>query len=226
MDNDAALRKIPDLKPVRIYLPIKNNSQRYRTQAVYKSAAPPRFELRFQPGALPLDNLDVKKNCLVNVDFGGPNISMEASIASVSPQTLNMTAEELVSHAQMREFFRVDTVTEMISKSFQPEFFHNQEQSWAIRGSTIDISGNGILAAFSEKPPADELVRLEISLPTRESQIIKILATPVRNQQVEDDQWETAYYFQHISSEDRDRIIGCCLEIQRQFLRLKVDAAN
>jgi len=226
MDNDAALRKIPDLKPVRIYLPIKNNNQRYRTQAVYKSVAPPRFELRFQPGTLPLDNLDVKKNCLVNVDFGGPNISMEASIASVSPQTLDMTAEELVSHAQMREFFRVDTVTEMISKSFQPEFFHSQEQSWAIRGSTIDISGNGILAAFSEKPPADELVRLEISLPTRESQIIKILATPVRNQQVEDDQWEMAYYFQHISSEDRDRIIGCCLEIQRQFLRLKVDAAN
>src|SRR5210317_796395 len=119
MDNDAALRKIPDLKPVRIYLPIKNNNQRYRTQAVYKSVAPPRFELRFQPGTLPLDNLDVKKNCLVNVDFGGPNISMEASIASVSPQTLDMTAEELVSHAQMREFFRVDTVTEMISKSFQ-----------------------------------------------------------------------------------------------------------
>ena len=226
MDNNAALRKIPDHKPVRIYLPIKNNNQLYRTQALYKSVSPPRFELRFQPGTLPLDNLDVGKNCLVNVDFGGPNISMKASIASVSPQTLKMKAEKLVSHDQMREFFRVDTVTEVISKSFQPEFFNSKGKSWAIRGRTIDISGNGILAAFSEKPPADELVRLEISLPAQESQIIKILAKPVRNQQVEDDQWETAYHFQDISSEDRDRIIGCCLEIQRRFLRLKVDAAN
>ncbi|MGI9536775.1 MAG: PilZ domain-containing protein [Desulfocapsaceae bacterium] len=226
MDKTAALRKIPDLKPVRIYLPIKNNKQRYRTQAIYKSVTPPLFELRFHLGTIPLDNLDLEKNCLVNVDFGGPNISMEASIASVSIQTLRMTAEELVTHDQMREFFRVDTVTEVISKSFQPEFFNNQGQSWAIRGKTIDISGNGILAAFSEKMPDDELVRLEISLPARESQTIKILAKPVRNQQIEVDQWETAYHFQDISSEDRDRIIGCCLDIQRQFLRLKVDVTN
>jgi len=226
MEDNAALSKIPDLKPVRIYLPIKNNNQRYRTQAVYKTVSPPRFELRFQPGTLPIDNLDVEKNCLVNVDFGGPNIIMEASIASVSAQTLRMKAEELVSHDQMREFFRVDTVTEVISKSFQSEFFDSQGQPWAIKGRTIDISGNGILAAFSEKPPADRLVRLELSLPENDSETIKILAKPVRSQQIENDQWETAYHFQDISSEDRDRIIGCCLEIQRLFLRLKVDVAN
>lgn len=226
MDENGALLKIPDLKPVRIYLPIKNSNQRYRTQAIYKSVAPPRFEIRFKAGTLPLDNLDIEKNCLVNVDFGGPNISLEASIAKVSPQTLGMNAEQLVSYDQMREFFRVDTVTEVISKSFQPEFFNSQGQSWAIRGRTIDISGNGILASFSEKPPSAELVRLEISLPAQDSQIIKILAKPVRTQKIEDDQWETAYHFQDISSEDRDRIIGYCLEIQRRFLRLKVEEAN
>lgn len=226
MNNKAALRKIPDHKPVRIYLPIKNNNQRYRTQAVYRSVSPPRFELRFQPGILPLDNLDTGKDCLVNVDFGGPYISMKASIASASPQTLRMKAESLVSHEQMREFFRVDAITEVISKSFQPEFFNSQKQSWAIRGKTIDISGNGILAAFSLRPLVEDLVRLELSLPARDSQIIRILAKPVRNHQIEEDLWETAYYFHDISSEDRDRIIGCCLEIQRKFLRLKVDAAN
>ena len=226
MDDTAALTKIPDLKPVRVYLPIKNNNQRYRTQAVYKSISPPRFELRFQPGVLPLDNLDRQKNCLVNVDFGGPNISMEASIGSVSPQALGMKAEELVSHAQMREFFRVDAVTEVISKSFQPEFFSSQGRTWALSGKTIDISGNGILAAFSEKPPGDDLVRLEISLPESGGEIIKLLARQVRSQKIDDRQWETAFHFQDISSEDRDRIIGCCLEIQRRLLRLKVDALN
>ena len=226
MDNLSPLRNIPDLKPVRIYLPIKNNNQRYRTQAVYKSVSPPSFELRFQPGILPLENLDLSKNCLVNVDFGGPNISMEASISSVTPQALKMKAEELISHAQMREFFRVDAVTDVISKSFQPEFFGSQGRSWALRGKTIDISGNGILASFSEKPPADDLVRLEILLPERDSLIIKLLARPVRGHQVDADQWETAYHFQDISSEDRDRIIGCCLEIQRRLLRLKVNVTN
>ena len=162
----------------------------------------------------------------MNVDFGGPNISMEASIASATSQALEMKAEELISHAQMREFFRVDAVTEVISKSFQPEFFGSQGRSWAIRGKTIDISGNGILAVFSETPPEDDLVRLEISLPERDSQIIKLLARPVRTHQIDEHQWETAYHFQDISSEDRDRIIGCCLEIQRRLLRLKVNATN
>lgn len=222
----APLSSIPDLKPVRIYLPIKNNNQRYRTQAVYKLISPPNFELRFKPGVLPVENIDLEKICLVNVDFGGPNISMEASINSVTPQVLSMIAEELVSHAQMREFFRVDAVTEVISKSFQPEFFDSQGRSWAIRGKTLDISGNGILASFSEKPPEDDLVKLEISLPKRQSQTIKLLARPVRNQQIDDQQWETAYHFQDISSEDRDRIVGCCLEIQRRLLRLKVNVAN
>ena len=226
MDNLSPLKNIPDLKPVRIYLPIKNHNQRYRTQAVYKSVSPPSFELRFQPGILPLENLDLSKNCLVNVDFGGPNISMEASISSVTPQALKMKAEELISHAQMREFFRVDAVTDVISKSFQPQFFGSQGRSWALRGKTIDISGNGILASFSENPPADDLVRLEISLPERDSLIIKLLARPVRSHQVDADQWETAYHFQDISSEDRDRIIGCCLEIQRRLLRLKVNVTN
>jgi hypothetical protein len=226
MENLAPLTTIPDLKPVRIYLPIKNNNQRYRTQAVYKSVSPPRFELHFHPGTLPLENLDLDENCLVNVDFGGPNISMEASVASATPQTMEMKAEELISHVQMREFFRADAVTEVISKSFQPEFLGSQGRSWTIRGKTIDISGNGILASFSEKPPKDDLVRLEISLPERDSHIIKLLARPVRNHQIDEHQWEAAYHFQDISSEDRDRIVGYCFEIQRRLLRLKVDTTN
>ena len=226
MDDLASLSDIPDLKPVRIYLPIKNNNRRYRTQAVYKYVSPPKFELRFQPGILPLENLDLDKICLVNVDFGGPNISLEASIASATPQALEMKAEELISHAQMREFFRVDAVTDVLSRSFEPEFFSTQGRSWAIRGKTIDISGNGILAGFSTPPPEDDLVRLEISLPERDSQIIKVLARPVRTYQIDEHQWETAYHFRNISSEDRDLIIGCCFEIQRRLLRLKVDVIN
>ena len=218
-----ALHAIPDLKPVRVYLPIKNSKQRYRTQAVYRNVSPPLFELFFQPGSLPLEDLDNKKTCLVNLDFGGPNISMTGVIVSASESTLKLEAEKLISHEQMREFFRVDAVTEVISKSFQPAFFNREGESWALQGETIDISGNGILASFPQQPPDDEFVRLELSLPGSRAEIVNLLARTVRSCQIDDHHWDIAFHFQDISMEDRDRIVGCCLEIQRRFLRLRVD---
>lgn len=222
----AELDNIPDNKPVRIYLPITNHRQRYRTQALYKSVAGSDFELHFQPGTLPVDHLDLSSTCLVNVDFGGPNISMQAVISSTSKHLLRMSVQKLISHEQMREFFRVDAVTEVISKSFQSDFFSSEGRPWTLRGKTIDISGNGILATFSEEPPEEEPIRLELTLPTNEREIVKLLAKPVRTYRVDEAHWEVAYHFQDISDEDRDRIMGSCFEIQRQFLRLSVDIEN
>jgi len=221
-----ALSNIPENKPVRIYLPILNHRQRFRTQALYKSIGGSEFELFFRPGTLPVDYLDLSEGCLINVDFGGPQISMQAIIASTSKHTLKMSAQKLISHDQMREFFRVDAVTEVISKSFRPDFFSSEGQAWAMRGKTIDISGNGILAAFSEMVPEEEPVRLELTMPASASDIVKVLAKPVRTYQVDTSHWEVAYHFVDISDEDRDRIMGCCFEIQRQFLRLSVNITN
>jgi hypothetical protein len=216
------LSNIPDNKPVRIYLPILNRQQRYRTQALYKSLGSADFELLFLPGTLPLSQLDLSEKCLVNVDFGGPNISMQAVISSSSEQVLRMNAENLISHDQMREFFRVDAVTEIISRSFQPDFFSSDGHAWSLRGKTIDISGNGILAVFSEKPPEEEPIRLELTLPTTASNIVHLLARPIRTCRLEENCWEVAFHFMNICDEDQDRIIGCCFEIQRRFLRLTV----
>jgi hypothetical protein len=223
--DTSILGKIPDQKPVRIFLPIKHSRKRYRTQAVFKKGSSTEFKLYFRPGTLPLDNLDQQEPCLINVDFGGPNISMEATISSATHAVLAMTAQKLVSHAQMREFFRVDATTDVMSKSFHPEFFSEEGRPWLLKGTTFDISGSGLLAFFNEQPPADRQVRLEISLPSQTPDIVKALARPVRSQQIDNDQWEVAYHFEDISTEDRDKIIGWCLEIQRQLLRLKVDSA-
>jgi hypothetical protein len=218
-----ALHTIPDLKPVRVYLPIKNRKQRYRTQAVYRTISPPLFELCFQPGSLPLDDLDNEQTCMINLDFGGPTMSMTAVIVSASRSNLRLEAEKLISHEQMREFFRVDTITEVISKSFQPAFYNREGDSWTLKGRTIDISGNGILASFAEMPPDDEFVRLELTLPDNASETVNLLARTVRSFQVDDQQWDIAFHFQDISMEDRDRIVACCLDLQRRLLRLRVD---
>jgi len=215
------LNNVPEAKPVRAFLPIKGNQDRYRVQGIYRKIEPPRFSLLFQPGVLPTEQLDKGQNCIISIDMGGPNISLEALISSVSGQALYMIVQKQIDHEQIREFFRVDAATQVIGKSFHPEFFGAQGAPRAIRGRTIDISGSGILAVFSEKPPTFQKIRLELSIPTKLPEIIKIIAHPVRTLQVNDHQWEVAYHFDDISIEDRDKIIGCCLVIQRRLLRLK-----
>jgi c-di-GMP-binding flagellar brake protein YcgR len=163
----------------------------------------------------------------MSVDMGGPTISVEAMIVKVANrQTLQMVLRKSISHEQMREFFRVDAVTNVISKSFHTELFSDTNQPWSIEGQTVDISGSGILAIFDEKPQVDHQVRLEITIPSIEADTIKVLAHQVRVQELHDGRFEVAYHFDDITIEDRDTIIGCCLVLQRKMLRLKIDVKD
>jgi len=217
------LRNIPKGKPVRIFLPLVNRPDLIRAQCLYQETEPPKFSLIFKPGTLPADELDISQPCIISIDMGGPTISLEAMIHKVANrQTLQMIIRKSISHEQMREFFRVDAVTSVISKSFHTELFDDKNQPWSTRGQTIDISGSGILAIFEEKPQEDRQVKLEITIPSVEAETIKVLAHQVRVQQLHDGRYEVAYHFDDISTEDRDKIIGCCLVIQRKMLRLKV----
>ena len=221
------LETIPDEKPVRVFLPIIGKTERYRVGCILNKTGATTFQLLFQAGVLPDEMLDTTKTCIVTVDMGGPNISIEARITKVaSSQTLQMAIERSMSHEQLREFFRVDATTSVISSSFTPEFFDTQGESWSMKGKTIDISGSGILAIFTKQPPADKQVRLELALSTSDSGTISVLATPVRSLKISDNHYEVAYHFSDISSEDRDRIIGYCLIVQRKLLRLKVQVKD
>lgn len=217
------LKNIANGKPVRVFLPLQHSPDRVRAQCVYKKTAPPEFALIFKPGMLPVDDIDIKQSCIVTIDMGGPNVSLEAMIKKIeNPQTLQMIIQKSISHEQMREFFRIDAVTKVISKSFHTQFSGNSSEPWSIQGETIDISGSGILALFASLPPADKQVNLEITIPSADSEIIKAVAHPVRTHKLQDNRYEVAYHFDDISMEDRDRIIACCLVLQRKLLRLKV----
>lgn len=221
------LDSIPDAKPVRVFIPITGKAERYRASCILHKTGPTAFQLIFQAGVMPTDVIDIYQTCLISVDMGGPNISIEARITKIiGEQTLQMAIEKSVSHDQMREFFRVDATTSVISSSFHPEFFDKKGEPWAMKGRTIDISGSGILAAFTEKPPQDKQIRLEIALSTGDSGTISVLAHPVRSLKIAENHYEVAYHFDDISIEDRDRIIGYCLIIQRKLLRLKVQVKD
>ncbi len=222
-----SLDKIPNGKPVRIFMALTHGTERYRAQCVYHKTEAPKFSLLFRPGILPVDEISLSDPCIINIDLGGPTFSLEAAIQKVAnSQTLEMIELNTINHEQLREFFRVDSTTKVISKSFLPEIIGNKGKPWAIQGQTVDISGSGLLAIFPERPPKDRQVRLEISIPSAEPETIKVLASLVRCQEISDGYFEVAYHFDDISSEERDTIIGCCLVIQRKLLRLKVQVKD
>jgi len=226
VDTDI-IENIPDGKPVRIFLPIKGRKQLYRSQCIYQKKSPPKLSLLFKPGFLPADDIDLSRPCIINIDMGGPSISLETMIQEIStPQTLQIRVQKSMNHSQMREFFRVDATTTIISKSFHTELFGNKNKRWSVEGTTIDISGSGILAFFPEKTPADKQVKLAITLPSTEPETITVFAHQVRATQLGDNCFEIAYHFDDISTEDRDKIIGCCLVIQRKLLQLKVQVKD
>jgi hypothetical protein len=225
--DTSILKDIPDGKPVRVFLPLKNSTARYRIQGIYQKSSPPVFSLLFKAGSLPVDDINTRETCIVNIDMGGPSRSLEANITAITNgQHMVLTAVNSMSHEQMREFFRVDAVTSVIGRAFPSQAKANTLQNWTLQGETIDISGSGILASFPEKPPKDEFIRLEIALPTAEPETISVLARPIRAVQTGDKRWDVAYQFEEITTEDRDKIIGCCLEIQRKLLRLKVQVKD
>ncbi len=226
MENDK-FKDIPDGKPVRIFLPIKDTKERYRASCIYQQGDYPCFSLNFKIGELPGEYLDLTQTSIINIDLVGKSISVEAIIKEVSgPQSLDMVVQKTINHEQLRDFFRVDATTQVISKAFHPKISGVKGEDFSFNGTTIDISGSGLLASFTECPPMDQKVKLEITLPNDEAQVIKALANPIRSQQISENQYVVAYHFEEIEPEDRDLIIGSCLIIQRQLLRMKVQVNN
>jgi hypothetical protein len=225
--ENEILGTIPDGKPVRIFLPKLQTEQRIRAECVFQESLPPKFDLVFKPGILAEEEIDRKHPCIISIDMGGPTLSLEAMIVDiVNPQTLRMRLKRSISHEQMREFFRVDAVTQVIAKSFRSGPGGLPGGGWTIVGQTIDISGSGIRARFSDKIPPDRQVRLELTVPYPEPEVIKVLAQRIRSTQMADGSFEVAYHFNDIASDDRDKIIGCCLTIQRKLLRLRVQVKD
>ena len=222
------ITNIPDTKPVRIFLPLQGTDNRRRERCIFQKTTAPRFNLLFEPGTLPVDTIDTKLPCIINLDMAGHSVSIEAMITQViNSQIIELIARKTITHEQMREYFRVDYTMPIIASSRHPQGDPDAlEEYWQISGTIIDLSGSGLLAIFHEKPPADQLIRLQMSLRDNQSHVLSFLARPVRTSEVEKDRYVVAYHFEEINNEDRDRIIGQCLITQRRLLRLNVQVKD
>lgn len=217
------ISKIPDNKPVRIFLPIKNSEESLRLNCVLQKTNATHFSLLFNAGTLPVEHLDQDASIIISLDISGQAVSLEAKIVTIAnPQTLEMVTIKTINHEQMREYFRVDCTLPIQLKSVVPEEFDSPDEKWRIPGTTVDLSGSGLRASFTSSPPENTQVRVELALPTAVPSVVNILASPVRISKLTEKLWDAAYQFDDVTDEDRDTIIGCCLVAQRRLLRLKV----
>lgn len=224
-NGNISLIDIPDGKPLRAFLPIRNSQDRFRLACTFSFQEGKRFFLNFNLGLLAEEDIEVNGIAVISIDIGGVSTSIEAVVVEAySSQRLLLEMKSTITHSQLRDFFRVDAVTRVIGENFHT--LAGDAKEWQMEGRTIDISGSGILATFSKSLPKNDTVRLQITLPNTPPETIFVIATKIRTQKIADDSWEVAFRFNEIDPEDRDKIIGCCLVIQRQLLRLKVEISS
>ncbi|MDH4318401.1 MAG: PilZ domain-containing protein [Desulfobulbaceae bacterium] len=215
------LTEIDNGKPVKIVLPLKGSSDTLRINCLYGKKTPPDFTLFF-PEHLPVQTMDSDAECTVIIDMAGTNVSLQAQIQEIrNGQALILRALNVISHEQLRNYFRVDLTAPVTAIPLvAPE--QNPIDKLTITGETIDISGGGLLASFSESLPPKQPLQVKFILPSADAHIIQAMGHVVRTVKIAENNYQIALHFDQISSEDRDKIIRCCFEVQRQQLRLKV----
>ncbi len=221
------LNTLHDEQTVRVALPIRDSNEKIRLCGVYQSNDPPQFTLLFPETNGELAAIDQNEKCAMMIDRGNQTVSLVANIETIEHnRIIRLIAEKSINHEQSRNYFRVDVNTPIVASSIMPEELAGDDESWRLTGETIDVSGCGLLASFSQPLHDNQQIRLELVLPTTELKVIHTIASVVRIQKINDDQYHIAFQFDHISQEDRDKIVGCCFEVQRKHLRLKVQVNN
>jgi c-di-GMP-binding flagellar brake protein YcgR len=160
---------------------------------------------------------------MVMVDSAEETLSIAAAIAALQPPSvLNLIAREEVTHTQTRSYFRVDATTRVAASSLIPKEMAREGECWRLLGDTIDLSGSGLLCAFSEPLEQGTKVRIELTLPSSGRDMIKAFGHVVRCKKIEEGLYHAALHFDMIDAESQDKIMACCFELQRRYLRMRV----
>ena len=224
---NSFLVHIQDGAVVRVTVPLIGVREKQRLNCLYKKTVAPKFQLVFPLGALSIDQLDTSRVCVLTVESAQQSVALSAQISAIKdPQTLEMVAQNSVAHNQTRNFFRVDAATRVAASSVIPPQMAKNGEDWRLLGDTIDLSGSGLLCSFSEPLEPGKRVRIELTLPTGEMEVIRTLGHVVRCQKIDEYIYHVALHFDLIDSETQDKIMACCFELQRRCLRLRVQVQN
>jgi c-di-GMP-binding flagellar brake protein YcgR len=221
---DDILNKLNDNAQVVVDLQ-SNKEDTIRCKALLVKKDSPLFELVFLPNSWETDDLKIDANCNMVIDHKGETVNIIARLDSIGgPRRLNFIAREPVSPETLRDYFRVSTNLP-IEASYIAGPKEINVQTWKMIGTTIDLSGSGVLALFAEKPASNNRIQLIITLPDNETPIV-CLANVIRSYRLRKNRYQVAFHFDSIDSDTQDKIMACCFEFQRRNLRMKVQVQN
>lgn len=208
---------------VRVAVPLLGISEEERLHGFYGKGEPPAFTITFPEGSLAVEQVDISRLCQVRFDFIHQTVSIAATITGIQDNhTLQLVAQETVTHTHSRNYFRVDASTRVAASSLIPEQMAQDGETWRLLGDTIDLSGSGALCSFSEPLEKDTQAKIELTLPTREMEVITAFGHVVRCRKIKEHLYHIALHFDAIDSESQDKIMACCFELQRRYLRMRV----
>lgn len=219
---DEILNKLDDHSPTVVDLP-GNNSESYRCKALLVKKESPVIELVFPPFSWEAHNLKFGADCQLAVEHNGQTVNLIARLDSVAGnRRLHFTAREPIAVESLRDYFRV-SINTPVEASYIAGAKEVNNHTWKMVGTTIDLSGSGLLAFFAEKPPSTHRIQLVVTVPDEETPIV-CLAEVVRSYRIRKNRYQVAFHFEIISTKTRDQIIACCLQEQRRQLRENVQA--
>ncbi len=217
---DEILDKLDDKAPTDVDLPGLRDEV-FRCKALLIKHESPHLELLFPPNAWKAGDLKIGANCSLAIEQDGKRVSLIAKLDSITNERrLQFTAREPITPESMRDYFRV-AINTAIQASYVAEQRETKVQSWKLAGTTIDLSGSGVLAMFAAKPPSSHRILLEIT-PPEDIEPIFCLAEIVRTYRLRSNRFQVAFHFIEVTTKTRDQIISCCLKEQRRQLRENV----
>jgi len=214
------VNELLDRTRVVVDIPIRD-SESQLLQSVLRKRQAPQLALFFSPGALQVDEIEAGTTCHLTVKHHDSSINLLARIDGLEDnRTLLLTATESVRPEAMREYFRVSINTPIVAE-YRPGPKEIKNKPWTLEGSTIDLSGGGVLALFTEKPLNRKRIHLAIRLPDHAEPAV-CMAEVVRTYRMRKKRYQVAFHFADIDQKTRDLIISCCLQEQRRQLRNKI----
>lgn len=214
------LRSITDNQSARISLSTMVGKTLH-FDCIYREGIAPRFFLVFPPKTLPKE-IDMSLHCSISIRNGDEDTApllLNAKIEEViGDRTLELTAKRNIDPTTLREFFRV-ALYAPVTISLTQESNEDLSHQWSLKGETLDISGSGLLALFSEEYQDRQQIIITLELPSPQASI-SCMGHVVYTRRIRRGQWHIALHFDDITPKQRDVIISNCLYEQRRQLKV------
>jgi len=214
------LAKLNDKAPTIVDLP-GIREETIRCKALFVKKELPCLELVFPPRSWEATDLKIGADCNLAVEHNGLTINLIARLDGVvRDRRLRFTAREPVAPESLRDYFRV-SINTPIEASYIAGPKEIKNTTWKLTGTTLDLSGSGVLALFTEKPPSHQRIQLVITVPEEDTPIV-CLASVVRAYRIRKNRFQVAFHFENLTPKTRDMLIACCMQEQRRQLRENV----